>query len=617
MDISELIESALLHLLQKDTIVTSTYPYLYRKWLSDVTSIDIGTTATTHASPSPDGHYIAGLTPDHLYVYYTATLTIASSFPLDNSNAPTTRSTETPALHWTPCSLSILLQTSSYVSLFSLANTASRVRIANGSASLGRIASADVFGENIIVVWEFGRVGILEVARGRVTEIGELKTGLGSLKSAWGIRRLRGKVEGMFGLLIAKAQLTNAVLAMLCRSSAMDTLSFMLASSAAPFTTMNTPTTDAQSLAWSPSGKWLSVLDTPLSAPNSAVHLYTADGNFYRSYPPATSEPIEETYTLGPLRQVWGPNHLALANADGSITLLSTITFSPVYTLEPWTVVEDDISAVYREQVNGKGDRNWAYLGSGDDTTHQLLASYSPTIEMKFDATGKFLACRLEAFPETVLVWKIPSSKPIFASTAQDTESEAETNEDQNTSMLVFHHHTNIKKLQWHPTISGLLLSHTEDNQIYLSSTTGETNAPLHLSHPFSGPKESPSTSSTSPMDLVNVHWVTSTTVLITTKKRGWVIAYPFGAPSAPSSPVHTQFSDTRERTRDHETQEEVSEDSLYDILSGRTPLPALRISDDYLPEDSEAEGYEEGNDGLDDTFRGKGTAGTIGSFEY
>ncbi|KAH0260464.1 hypothetical protein KCU91_g14612, partial [Aureobasidium melanogenum] len=556
--------------------------------------------STTHASPSPDGHYIAGLTPDHLYVYYTATLTIASSFSLDNSNVPTTRSTETPTLHWMPCSLSIILQTSSYVSLHSLANTASRVKIANGSASLGRIASADVFGENVFVVWEFGRIGVFEIARGRVTEVGELKTGIGSLKSAWGIRRVKGRAE---------------VLAMLCRTAATDVLSLILTPSTTPFTTTNIPTTDAQSLAWSPSGKWLSILDTPLSAPNSAVHIYTADGNFYRSYPPTTSTPVEETYALGPLRQSWGPNHLALANADGSITLLSTATFSPVCTFEPWTIAEDDISAVYREQVSGKGDRNWTYLGNGDDTTSQLLVSYSPAIEMKLDAAGKFLAFRPEAFPETVVVWKIPTSKPIFASA---TEPEEEEIEDQKTSILVFHHHTTVKKLQWHPTISGLLLSHTEDNQVYLSSTTGETNAPLHLSHPFSAPAAASSTSSTPPTDLVIAHWVASSTIVITTKKRSWVMAYPFGAPSAPSSPVLPQSSAGAKGARDEETQEEVSEDSLYDILSGRTPLPALRISDDYLPEDSEVEGDgEDHGDGLSDTFRGKGTAGTNGSFEH
>jgi hypothetical protein len=400
---------------------------------------------------------------------------------------------------------------------------------------------------------------------------------------------------------------------MLSRTSATDTLSMILASSITPFTTLSLPTTDAQSLVWSPAGKWLSVLDSPLSAPNSAVHIYTADGNFYRSYPPTSSTPVEETFTLSPLRQAWGPNRLALANADGSITLLSTTTFSPAYTLDPWTVTEDDIPAVYREQVSSKGDRNWAYLGTGDDTTSQLLSSYSPALEMKFDAAGNFLAFRLEAYPETVVVWQISSSRPMFASPTQDAEPGADY-KDHNT-ILLFHHHTTVKKLQWHPTISGLLLTHTEDNQIYLSSTSGETNAPLHLSHPFSTPTASSSTSTPSINDLLAVHWITSTTILVTTKKRGWVIVSPFGAPSAPSSPTASEMK----KVEDHETHDETMEDSLYDILSGRTPLPALRISDDYLPEDSEAEG-DEGDgaeDGFNDTFRGKGTVGTVGSFEY
>jgi len=407
--------------------------------------------------------------------------------------------------------------------------------------------------------------------------------------------------------------LTKIVLAMLSRTSATDTLSLILASSITPFTTLSLPTTDAQSLSWSPAGKWLSVLDSPLSAPNSAVHIYTADGNFYRSYPPTSSTPVEESFTLGPLRQIWGPNHLALANADGSITLLSTTTFSPACTLEPWTVIADDISAVYREQVSSKGDRNWTYLGTGDDTTSQLLSSYSPALESKFDAAGKFLAFRTEAFPETVVVWQIPSSRPIFASATQETEQESNSEEKHNT-ILLFHHHTSVKKLQWHPTISGLLLTHTEDNQIYLSSTSGETNAPLHLSHPFcvSTTASASLPLSATPNDLLAVHWITSTSILVTTKKRGWVIVSPFGAPSAPSSPIASGT-----KVAEEETREDSMEDSLYEILSGRTPLPALRISDDYLPEDSEAEEGEEEAEGFNDTFRGKGTAGTIGSFEY
>lgn len=96
------------------------------------------------------------------------------------------------------------------MSLYSLANTASRVKIANGSASLGRVASVDVFGENVFVVWEFGRVGVFEIARGRVTEVGELKTSIGSLKSAWGIRRVKGRAEGVFSFMLSQAYTESA-----------------------------------------------------------------------------------------------------------------------------------------------------------------------------------------------------------------------------------------------------------------------------------------------------------------------------------------------------------------------------------------------------------------------
>ena len=69
----------------------------------------------------------------------------------------------------------------------------------NGSAGLGRIAQTEVVGEWVVVVWEFGRVGVFEVGTGRVTEVGECKTGIWGLRSAWGVRRGgRERSEGEF-----------------------------------------------------------------------------------------------------------------------------------------------------------------------------------------------------------------------------------------------------------------------------------------------------------------------------------------------------------------------------------------------------------------------------------
>lgn len=398
----------------------------------------------------------------------------------------------------------------------------------------------------------------------------------------------------------------ETVLAMLCRTSATDMLSLMVPSSTTPFKTTALQTTDAQSLAWSPNGTWLSILDSSLSTPLPAIHIYTADGNFFRSYP-ATATSDEDTPTLGPLRQSWGPKHLALANADGSINLLSTTTFCSVALLDPRNA--DMSKTVYREQVSAKGEHSWTYLGSGDDTTTAILSSYSPAVEMNFDAGGTLIATRCEAFPETVIIWTIPSSKPMMRPAADETA--ATTYEIKGKGTTILHHHSPIRKLHWHPTHPGLLLTHTEDGNLFLFDAQTTAAAPTHLTHPFSSNSSastSTSTSTASPATTdTKPHWLPTASVLLTSRKRGWLLLYPFGRPADPS-PADLGQSATG-------TEEEVddSQDSLYDILSGRTPLPGLRISDG----DGEEERDGEESQRLDDTFRGKGTVGTVESFEY
>lgn len=163
------------------------------------------TTATTYAVSSPNTHYIASLTSTHLNIHYTRSLAVAASFnlPTLRSPSPVTRSSNTTIssaseIYWSPDSLSLLLISPTGVSVFGLADTNAHTRISNGSGGLGRIAAAEVFGKNVVVVWEFGRVGVCEMGRGRVVEISELKTGIGGLRNIWSIRRIEEKVEGMF-----------------------------------------------------------------------------------------------------------------------------------------------------------------------------------------------------------------------------------------------------------------------------------------------------------------------------------------------------------------------------------------------------------------------------------
>lgn len=51
--------------------------------------------------------------------------------------------------------------------------------------------------EQVVVVWEFGRIAIWDLQTGRAAEeVGEIKLGSGLLRSCWGIRREKGKAEG-------------------------------------------------------------------------------------------------------------------------------------------------------------------------------------------------------------------------------------------------------------------------------------------------------------------------------------------------------------------------------------------------------------------------------------
>lgn len=51
--------------------------------------------------------------------------------------------------------------------------------------------------EQVMVVWEFGRVGVWDIATGHTAEeLGDVKLGSGKLGGGWAIRREEGKAEG-------------------------------------------------------------------------------------------------------------------------------------------------------------------------------------------------------------------------------------------------------------------------------------------------------------------------------------------------------------------------------------------------------------------------------------
>ena len=84
------------------------------------------------------------------------------------------------------------------VHVFSLNDPSLDIHVSNGSAGLGKISAVDVLGnagrEQLLVIWEFGRVMTWDLSTGRASEIGDVK--MGGKTPLWSVRRVKGRTEG-------------------------------------------------------------------------------------------------------------------------------------------------------------------------------------------------------------------------------------------------------------------------------------------------------------------------------------------------------------------------------------------------------------------------------------
>ncbi|KAL1296766.1 hypothetical protein AAFC00_000231 [Neodothiora populina] len=643
--------------------------------------------SSTLAVPSPNGQYVASITLNHLYIQYAHSLETAFTFPLTPDRAsskpsrPNTRSSanlqskssvatslDSVTIQWSHTSEHILLISPSGLGVFSLANTERRVRISNGSAGLGRIVAADMVGlrqggEQVLVVWEFGRVAVWDFSTGRAAEeLGDLKIGGGRLSSAWGVRRIEGKVE---------------VLALLGRSGAQDILSLFLPPSTTPFRTMVLATIDAQSITWSSTfPAWLSVLDTPLAAPSApSLYIYTGDGYLYRTWPNHQAAAAADAdggdgaddmiAQLGPKSLAWSPHsNLALAaSATSDITMLSTRTFAPFCTLDPGSIAPDFChreSSSFGSRGRGKG-------GDAGQITYNLLASNSiplpagglaamgTVMEMKWSTQGSFLAVRYENVPSTVLVWRVPLPSP--SSRARPAGHE----KVQPEAPVMIQQLRQVEKLVWHPARDSLLMmlsgtdeqtQEREDGGVYLFDAAGD-QPPLHLSLPLQhgSPQltgtdmgirktvEAQFVSSAASFAEASVAEAEKLRLLVSRKRKGWFMVYPEGrdedveeqrqAPATPSARTEKKkrFDKVEFERGGEETEHGEDDDSLYDILTGRTPLPPLsnvsreahadggaeeEEEEEEEKEEEEEEEEEDGNYDDEDEDQGQGMTSTL-----
>ena len=385
-------------------------------------------------------------------------------------------------------------------------------------------------------------------------------------------------------------------MAMLCRTSGVDVLMLLAPRTYALINRVELPTIDAAGLKWSCDGRWIAIWDAPSTGYN--LYIYTADGHLYRTITRESSNDAREWAVegLGIKSVAWvpGAEWLAVGGWDRRVRILSTRTFAPVVFLDHTAVIDVPGAPVFSEQVDGQGNRTYT-ITPQPVTPPKAPLEKNDTNLMKqgisilaFNSDGTLCATRDDSTPSTVWIWDLRSLRP----------------------RMILIQHAPVKALQWHHDNSSLLLIQTvhDSPTLYLyqaSNLSASTSASTSASAPAPAILDLSSHIS-KPATALPTRWTTSWLSTPADKKpvftlahqAGYIFSWPFG------KDVILRF-DTPDGS-------EASDDSLYDILTGRTPVPRLPDSDGPDMDDSllaeqqlftEDEGYRMS---FEDTFRGK-----------
>lgn len=514
------------------------------------------------ATPSRSGQLLACIANGKLRIHYTQ----APERYLDLKTRVQPK--DVIALKWSNNSAFVAILSPQLIEVLSLDDDAHRIRIDNGSGGLGRFASADFVGDDhLLVIWEFGKTKLWNLANGKGTELGELKT----------------RCEGRNWAMRPKEGGGTETLALLSRVQAQDQLTLHLPASEHSMPPQLLSSTDARGLSWSPDGRWLAVLDTAHADPSLLI--LTPDGHKYRSYPATQS--AEGSTDLGIKAIAWSGDSslLAVSRYDHTMTLLNTRTFTPVATIEHSTTIappvkEEELISAWQESVSPSNTRSYTVASL---PLSPPLSRAKPSVEPAelgvaeacFSADGRHLATRDERMLNTVWIWDINVMR----------------------AKAVLLQHSNVRRMHWHPLQTHLLMLDCGESMAYLfDASSDRPPSTVHVSLPAT-----PTFSFlTSPLLMTDDQSDTKPTILANTKTT-FCLVYPEGKSEIPTSngAEHAAF------------EEGASEDSLLEVLTGKKPAPP-RTEPSYTEMVDLAAETEEDTVGLDDTFREKKKADDI-----
>ncbi|KAF2815793.1 TolB, C-terminal domain-containing protein [Mytilinidion resinicola] len=523
---------------------------------------------TNHPVPSPDSLHIASLNGARLQIRCTTSLNVVRSITL-----PTDFNPRGALIRWVPIaprngrntstiSRRVLLADDDGARVWDLSDEKWSALISNGSGGMGKIVHAEFGrdGEEVLLWNDFGaKVTVWCLKTGRSVEIKDPKF------VGWrgcGTRPTPGGEEGGVG-----------VLALLSRPAGQDVVTLHAPKTYFVIKTVAVPSVDAQGIKWSPDGRWFVIWDA--ASAGYKVFVYTADGHLYRMYGGETAE--GDICGLGIRSVEWTPDgkYLAIAGWDKRVTLLSTKTFSPVVFLDHTPTIQISTGTVWTEMVSALSSRSYSVTAQPVSPPKVASPPNDPAPKLGISLTtsnadGTLIATRDDSTPTTVWIWDLSQLAP----------------------KTVIIQHAPVRQLLWHPTIPDLLLIQCiqDDPIVYIwsASSDGPEIITIGLQKP----------AGTAPARL-EARWLITPTnkkpTIVFGHAQGYVLLWPNGRDSI------LRFERDRDERDSTPTGDDDSEDSLYDILTGRTPIPRLDdMMSNYENDDDDDTGR------LEDTFREK-----------
>jgi WD40 repeat protein len=424
--------------------------------------------------------------------------------------------------------------------------------------------------EDEVLVWsDFAAcVKVWCLKTGRAVEIRDPKFS-GKEGRGWGYRPSCASRSGR-----------GQVMALLCRTSGTDVLLLLSARTYTLLSRVELPTIDASNLKWSRDGRWLAIWDA--ASAGYSLHIYTADGHLYRTITREPSDDVDawgiEGLGIKSVEWIPGNEKLAVGGWDRRVRILSTRTFAPLVFLDHTPTIHVPDAPVYTEHIDSQGMRSYT-LTQQPTTPPKAPLEKNETALMKqgisllaFNTDGTLCATRDDSTPSVVWIWDLRSLKP--------------------RTILV--QHSPIKTLTWHPHDPNRLLIHTAHDSPVLY---------MYTAYPLSpGSQQDPpaildlATHISKPNNSSHLRWHASWLSSHADKKPFFVLAY--------SLAYVLVWPEGKDQILRFEREgSEVSDDSLYDILTGRTPVPRGR---DDGEDEMEMEGEGSTLDALEDTFREK-----------